>query len=222
MTRVSSHIRLPRKSLRRQCAHTTMVLYSSVRNIKMKRRIITITGNIASGKTSTALFVAQELGYQHFYPGRLFREEAERRGISFRDLQELMKTDATIDQEIDARLKDVLDTKQDIIAEGRVAPYFCPDAFKVFLQIDETIALQRLMKDFDNTDRKTERVSSAQEALENMKHRLESERQRYKQLYNIENHMDPRVNDLVLDTGVESQPSIVQKIIEAYTAWLEE
>lgn len=185
-----------------------------------KKGTIIVTGQIASGKTTTATTLAKELGFDHFYPGRLFREEAQRRGMNFAELHELMKTDHSIDKKIDKELQDVLANKTDIVVEGRMAPYFCPEAFKVFLVLEEEVALERLMKDLDNPDRETERVEDAKEVLHNMQKRLESEMERYKKLYDIDNHMDSCLHDLVVDTGKNPIDEVVQQIIKGYQEWL--
>jgi len=187
-----------------------------------KIHAITLAGRLGAGKTSTADAVAAGLSYDRFSAGKFFRDEAADRGISFQELHEIMKSDDQVDLTIDERQKKFLNSTDHYVIDSRLGHIFAPDAFNVFLEIDEEIAAQRIFDDLQkNPDRKTEMVTSVEEMLEHNRKRFASEKMRYKELYDIDNHMNPDEFNIVIRTDKYNLEEVTQKIIEAYEAWKE-
>lgn len=188
-----------------------------------KKHIITIAGKLGSGKSSTAKMVAGLLGYEHLSAGDLMREMAKERGLSLIDLNKLAEQDLSIDKELDERNKDI-GQKDNVVLDGRLAFYFIPESFKVFLEIDPNTASERIMKDKEtNPNRLNEsngNFDTKEEIIESIKDRLLCERKRYRDLYNIEDLTDKSHFDLVIDTASMPLEEVSQKIIEEYNKWL--
>ncbi|PIQ67958.1 hypothetical protein COY25_01245 [Candidatus Uhrbacteria bacterium CG_4_10_14_0_2_um_filter_41_7] len=160
---------------------------------------ITLSGDIGSGKSTFSKRLSATLGIDRIYIGQLMREEAQRRGMTLDDFNELLKIDKTIDQEIDLAQRKKAEGYKKVIFEGRTSWYFVENAdLKIFLKVNPDIAAQRVWGDNDNHLRDT--YSSIEQIVEANKARKENEIARYKALYNI-NIADERNFDLIIDTS---------------------
>lgn len=189
-----------------------------------KLHAITITGKLGAGKSSTAIRLAEELEYQHLYAGRFFREYAEKHHKTFHELMEDLKDDPqyTIDRDIDGMQFEKLKDSKHFVVEGRVSFHLFPNSFKLFLDVPDEIGAQRILDDLkNNPDRKTERVETLEEVIENMHKRHASEVKRYKALYNLDDHFDPKYFDCIIDTSTKTKEEVVQLIIAEYKKWIE-
>jgi cytidylate kinase len=188
-----------------------------------KKHIITIAGKLGSGKSSTAKKVAEILGYEHKSTGDFMRQIADRRGVSLLELNKIAETDLSVDKELDDRNIEV-GKMNNIVLDSRLGFYFISDSFKVFLELDPEIASERILKDKEsNSNRNKETIeqfNTKESIADKIKQRLLSERKRYKDLYNIENHTDHSNFDLVIDTEKIPLEEVSKKVIEEYNNWL--
>ena len=76
---------------------------------------ITLTGNLGSGKTNICNILEKEVGIENIKSGELFREIANERKISVVELNELAKSDKSIDTMLDERSKVLGDIKTDSV-----------------------------------------------------------------------------------------------------------
>jgi cytidylate kinase len=187
-----------------------------------KKHIITIAGKLGSGKSSTAKKVADILDYTHYSTGDFMRAIADEKGISLAELGKIAETDSFIDKRLDDRNKEVGDM-ENIVLDSRLGFYFIPKSFKVFLELDPETAAKRILLDKkSNPNRHTE--ASNFDTEENIKEkiisRLNSERKRYKDLYNINDHTDHNNFDLVINTKDIPLEEVSKKIVEEYNNWL--
>jgi len=188
-----------------------------------KKHIITIAGKLGSGKSSTAKMVAGMLGYEHCSTGDFMREIAARRGVSLGDLSVIAETDPSIDKELDDNNL-AIGQKDNIVIDSRLGFHFIPNSFRVFLDLDPETASERILKDkLNNPNRNTEATGSfdtVESIKEKINLRLKSERKRYKDLYNIDDHTAHSNFDLVIDTSQFPLEEVSQKIINEYNNWL--
>ena len=63
--------------------------------------IITISGDLGSGKSSVCKAINKEFGMKHFSVGDFVREMAAKRGLSLMELSKQAEKDSGIDKEID-------------------------------------------------------------------------------------------------------------------------
>lgn len=188
-----------------------------------KKHIITIAGKLGSGKSSTAKMVAGILGYEHRSTGDFMREIAAKRGVSLGDLSIIAETDSSVDKELDDNNLNIGE-QNNIVLDSRLGFHFIPNSFKVFLDLDPETASERILKDkLSNPNRSTEATGSfdtVESIKEKINLRLESERKRYKDLYNIDDHTSHSNFDLVINTKDITLEEVSNKVVEEYNNWL--
>lgn len=189
----------------------------------MKKEIITIAGKLGSGKSSTGNRLAELLGYQRFSMGDLQRKYAEDLGMDFTSYSEMQKTDHSIDKKVDEYQQEIGRREDKFILDSRLGWFFIPDSFKVFLDLPLSISADRIIKDAQtNPHRITEIIESKEDVMRRIEHRAESEKIRYKDLYNIDDHFNPEHFDVIIDTSKHNLPEVVAIIMEAYEKWRNE
>lgn len=187
-----------------------------------QKHIITIAGKLGSGKSSTAKMVAEILDYKHYSTGDFMRSIANERGISLIELSKIAETDDSIDKALDDHNLEI-GKMENIVLDSRLGFYFIPSSFKVFLELDPSIASERIMEDRKtNPNRHTEATlfDSKDKIIESINTRLLSERKRYKDIYNIEDHTSHNNFDLVINTEKIPLEEVSKKVIEEYNKWL--
>lgn len=185
----------------------------------MEQHIITITGYPGSGKSSTAKGVASKLGYEHFSSGDLFREMAAKRGYSVEELNITAEKQKEIDLEVDELLKKMGKEKDNLVIDSRMAFYWMPNSFKVYLDLDPEIAAERTFAHIQKEGRVSQAGKSVNEVRENTLNRVESERKRYWDLYNVD-ITDKTQFDLIVDTGANNLEQVINIIVDAYQEWI--
>jgi cytidylate kinase len=76
----------------------------------------------------------------------------------------------------------------------------------------------------NNPDRSVEnngQIESKEQMMDKSKKRLESERERYFDLYGIKNHIDKNNFDLIVDTNKNNLKQVVDIIVTEYKKWRE-
>ena len=188
-----------------------------------KKHIITIAGKLGSGKSSTAKRVAEILGYEHKSTGDFFRSIAKERGVSTVELNKLAETDMSIDREADDRNIEI-GKMENIVLDSRLGFHFIPNSFKVFLELNPKIAAKRILEDKnDNLNRGNETSSSfdtEDQILNSISERLLLEKNRYKEIYEIEDNTAHSNFDLIIDTENTPLEEVSKKVIEEYNNWL--
>lgn len=184
----------------------------------VKRSIITIAGSQGSGKSSTARLVAKELGFKHFSSGDLFREIAKERGLSIEAINQTAEQQKEIDYMVDERLRSLKDS-DGLVIDSRLAFYWIPDSFKVFLSLDPDTAALRIFKHIQTEGRESQTATSLEELKQNFDIRIKSERKRYFDLYQLD-PTDPKHFDLVVDTKKNDLPTVARMVLNAYKGWM--
>ena len=184
----------------------------------MKKSIITIAGLAGSGKSTAGKVIADKLGYKHFSAGDLQRQFAERNGMSIEDLNTKAKTDPQFDKATDDENTKIGEGGERVV-DARLAYYFIPDSFKVFLTIDPVVSANRVFKQIKEEGRHTQTAESVEEIIEKTKGRRADERSRFLDYYDLDiDDLSPF--DLVIDTTETGLDEVVEQIIQAYKNWL--
>jgi cytidylate kinase len=187
-----------------------------------KKHIITLAGKLGSGKSTTAKLIVEELGFKHHSTGGLFREiaAAERMDVLQANLHAEVNSEADIDFQVDERQRIMGETEDNFVIDGRLAWYFIPNSFKVYLNLDARIGAERILADMDEERRQLEHVPEDPiEYAKLLDERRASESRRYLSLYGVDNH-DPANFDLVIDTSHRTPEEVKDLIIENYNKWL--
>jgi predicted cytidylate kinase len=172
--------------------------------------IITIGGNLGAGKTTLANRLADTLHYEQLYVGGIFRDMAAEKNLTIEQFYAQLKEDPAIEQAVDQRQATMMREKDNLIVQGRVAWYFAKSSpFKVFdilLTVNPAVGAERVGEKKENVGKTTDEVAIATAGHEKM------ERERYKMLYGIEDHLDPAQYDFVLDTTSLTEQEVFEKI----------
>jgi cytidylate kinase len=174
-------------------------------------KIITITGDLGSGKSTVSAILCRRLGYEYINTGKIQRDIAARYGMTTVELNRYSETHPEIDAEIDATFKSLNGTSG-LVIDSRLAWFFIPDSLKVFLAVDIKVAAARIAADMLRT---SEQYTSAEEAVHNIMDRKASENKRYMELYgadcsNLANF------DLIIDTSLLTPEQTAEQILEAF------
>lgn len=181
----------------------------------MKKSIITISGSLGSGKSSTAKGVAAALGYRHFSSGDLFRKIAKERGLSIEAINLTAEQQTEIDYKVDELLQKMGREEDKLVIDSRLAWHWMSDSFKVFLTLDTATAAERIFMHIQEQGRVSENASSADEVKRSIESRAASERKRYYNLYQLD-PTDPAHFDLVIDTKENDLKTVTAMVLDAY------
>lgn len=175
---------------------------------------ITITGNLGGGKSSVCKEL-EEYGFKIITGGGLFRDIAREKGISVLELNELAKADRTIDDLIDNRTAKIGREEDNILFDSRLAWHFAPYSFKVFLLTDSYEAARRT---FAGGAREAEEYTDINATMDGLKQRADLERERFKELYNID-YYDRNNYDLIIESTYASPEQIAKEIMRNFAEY---
>ena len=178
-------------------------------------KIITVTGDLGSGKSTVSNILINRLKYNFIYTGKIQREIADKYKMTTLELNQYAETHPEIDEEIDATFKS-LNESTDLVVDSRLAWFFIPESFKVYLKTDITVAANRILND---SVRKNEKYASNDEAVRDLTARKASENKRYMELYGA-NCSDLSNYNLVIDCSCITPEKVADDIIAKYHSWL--
>jgi len=177
------------------------------RNKGTMKRVICISGDAASGKTTAAKGVLAQLsGWRHVSTGGRFRELCAQRGI---DPQQISHLGDQLHRDADADMLRILETERCVVAEGRLVGYLArelPDALRVFCDCSLDTRSTRLTEREPGFDFGQARARLAERDAADFRNLL--------QLYGVD-YRDSRYYDLVLDTAALDKDQVVAAILEA-------
>ena len=184
-----------------------------------KRNIITLAGDLASGKGTVSNLLKEELNYEIYRNGEYFRKLAKEKNMSVTEFNEYVKDYPDIDIQIETSAKEYARTHDNLIIDARLGWYVVPDSFKVYLKVDADIAAKRAFE--DEKRKETEKFDSVEEQKEDIMNRFNLENERYFSVYGV--HKEDMSNyDFVLDTSNLSPVEVKEEIIKAYQKWLKD
>jgi len=178
-------------------------------------KIISITGDLGSGKSTVSNILLERLKYEYVYTGSIQREIANRYNMTTLELNKYAETHPEIDDEIDSTFKS-LSGATDLIVDSRLAWFFIPTSFKVFLKTDVTVSASRISGD---RQRGSEKYSSKEEAVKKIAARKASENKRYMELYGAD-CSDLNNFNLIIDTSFITPEEVANIILTEYNTWL--
>ncbi len=165
---------------------------------------ITISGKVASGKSTVGKLLAIRLGYAFESLGNQVRKEAEARGLSIGEFQQLCLQNPGMDQEIDKDFASACNGKAGLVIDYRLGFAFIHNAFHIYLSIEDSLALKRIGK--------AGRMGDGELTLVK---RNDTFKKQFEQGYNLD-YTDPSHYDLVVEcTREKSAEMIVEEILLA-------
>jgi len=173
--------------------------------------IITISGDIGSGKSTTGKLICKKLDYNYLSTGAIQRQIAEDMGLTTLELNHLTDSRKDIDDKIDSYTKALDGTEDDYVVDSRLAWHFIPSSYKVYLLCDEDVAAQRISKDQERGSDESNR--EVNHLVLKIKERRKSEQERFQRIYGI-NFGDLSNYDQLIDTAYFSPEEVVSLILD--------
>ena len=178
---------------------------------------ITITGDLGSGKSAVSNILCEKTGFEYVSTGRIQRQLAQELGLDTLEMNRRADSDPTIDQRIDGIFVDLGKDPHGYVVDSRMAWFFLPESFKIYLKADVAVAAERILKD---PNRKSEEYESKEEAIGKILARKESENARFLLKYgadcaNLHNF------DAVIDTTNRRPEQVAELIFKGLKARLD-
>ena len=173
--------------------------------------IITISGDIGSGKSTTGKLLASALGYKYLSTGNIQRKIAEEMNLTTLELNLLSEKMTEIDDRIDAYTMALNEAQEDYVVDSRLAWHFIPNSYKVFLRCGDQVAASRIFRDGDRFS--DEDVKNEQILLGKIKDRRASEKRRFLEKYNVD-FQNLEHYDFIIDSSFFTPDEIVEMILK--------
>lgn len=175
---------------------------------------ITLTGDLGSGKSAVSKILCEVTGFDYVSTGRIQRQLAQEMGIDTLEMNRRADTDPSIDERIDGIFVALGQDPKGYVVDSRMAWFFLPNSFKVYLQTDVTVAAQRIIHD---PARDSEQYGSQEEAVQKILERKASENARFLLKYNADcTNLDNF--DIVIDTAQRTREAVAALILEGVEA----
>lgn len=171
---------------------------------------ITITGDLGSGKSAVSRILCERTGFAYVSTGRIQRQLAQELGLDTLEMNRRADTDPSIDERIDGIFASLGEDPNAYVLDSRMAWFFLPDSYKVFLKIEVQIAAARILRD---PNRDSEQYDSPEEAVAKLLARKQSENERFRKKYGADGTNMANF-DLVIDTSERTPEEVVDLILE--------
>lgn len=183
----------------------------------MKKHIITIAGELGSGKSTIATLLSYKLSYEIYRNGEYFRKLAKDSNMSVKEFNIYVKSHPEIDIQIEKSAKEYAMSHDNLLIDARLGWYVVPDSFKIYLTVDIDVAAKRAF--FDEKRKDTESFKTIEEQKIDLSERYLLENERYFKVYGIHKE-DIKNYDFVLDTTTLNPEEVCNIIIDKYNEWL--
>ncbi|MBR3325213.1 MAG: (d)CMP kinase [Clostridia bacterium] len=183
-----------------------------------KKHIISMAGDLASGKGTVSKIISEELNYGIYKNGEYFRQLAKEMNMDVTSFNIYVKDHPEIDRKIENSATEYAQKNDNFIIDARLGWYAVPESYKVYLKVETEVAAERAFNDVNR--KSTEAFSTVEEQEEDLIRRFALENERYFSLYGV--HKEDMSNyDLVVDTTKLTPDEVARIIIENYNKWLE-
>lgn len=184
-----------------------------------KKHIISLSGDLASGKGTVSNILTADLNYGIYRNGEYFRKLAKEMGMDVTSFNVYVKEHPEIDRQIENSAAEYAKQNDNFVIDARLGWYAVPESFKVYLKVDLDVSAQRAF--YDEKRKSTEKFNTVEEQKEDIIRRYNYENERYWNLYQIRKN-DMSNYDLVVDTTDKTPEEVAKIIEEEYSKWLEE
>ena len=184
-----------------------------------KKHIISLSGDLASGKGTVSNILTADLDYGIYRNGEYFRKLAKEMGMDVTSFNVYVKEHPEIDRQIENSAAEYAKQNDNFVIDARLGWYAVPESFKVYLKVDLDVSAQRAF--YDEKRKSTEKFNTVEEQKQDIIRRYNYENERYWNLYQIRKN-DMSNYDLVVDTTDKTPEEVAKIIEEEYSKWLEE
>lgn len=184
----------------------------------VNKHIISLAGDLASGKGTVSLLLKEDLGYTIYRNGDYVRALAKEKNMSITEFNIYLESHPQIDIQIEKSAAEYAKNNDNLIIDARLGWYAVPHSFKVYLKVDIDVSAKRA---FNDPKRKaTESFNTIEEQKQDIIKRYNLENERYFKLYGIRKD-DMSNYDLVINTTNMTAKETSDKIKEEYFKWLD-
>lgn len=183
-----------------------------------KRNIISLAGDLASGKGTVSNILIQELNFGVYRNGEYVRQLAKDKGLDITSFNAYLNEHPEIDQQIEKSASEYAKTHDNFIIDARLGWYAVPESFKVYMKVDINESAKRAF--YDESRKDTEKFATIEEQKSDIERRYKMENERYWKIYGVRKD-DMNNYDLVIDTTYLKPEEVANKIKEEYFKWLE-
>ena len=118
----------------------------------MKKHIITIAGDHASGQGTLSNLLKEKYGYEIYRNGQYVRKLAKENNMSITQFQDYLKIHPELDRKIEQSAKEYADSRDNLIIDAKLGWYSVPESFKIYLKVDIKEAVKRAFMDENRKD----------------------------------------------------------------------
>ena len=184
-----------------------------------KKHIITLCGDLGSGKGAVSTALAETLGYEIYRNGEYARMLARNLGMNITEFNIYVEKHPEIDNQIEESAAGYAKEHDNLIIDARLGWYAVPYSFKVYLKVDPDVAAKRAF--YDEKRKSSEKFDTIEKQKQDMLKRVKLENDRFFKIYGI--HKDDMSNyDFVIDTTNLTVEEVKNEILEKYNIWLKE
>ena len=176
---------------------------------------ITIAGDLGSGKSTVANHLINNINYRIESAGLIFRRLAEQHGMTAKEFNQFIESNPKYDNMVDDTSKEMGAKEENIIFDSRLAWYFVPKSFKIYMYVDVDTATERI---FNDKGRVSESYSDMATAKKEIIERRESEVLRYKTFYNIDINNYSNY-DFIIDTSHATKDEVNDAVLSNFRAF---
>ena len=173
----------------------------------MTIRAITISGEVATGKSSLADAVIALLpGWKRINTGQRFRDFSAAQGKS---IQQVSLLPDDVHRAFDDAQRELLEKEADIVVEGRLAGWLAhdlDDVFKVYTYAPFDVRVSRYMQ--------REKVERAQ-AEADVDYRDSRDVVKYHRIYGVSDYRAPAFYNLQVDTSKHTPQELARQVVKA-------
>lgn len=169
---------------------------------------IAISGEIGTGTTTLAKSLSEQLGWQYINTGDFFRDWHREHRVP---LDETKQIPPELDRQIDMGFRKKMVEEVEIVFEARLAGWLGFDAkanhtLRVLLKCDEEVALRRALARDGGKEN---------EIMQKLKKRSKDLKGKFRQLYGIEDYLDPKYFNLIVDTTNLNPQEVLQTVLKS-------
>jgi len=177
-----------------------------------KMVLVTISGHPGSGTSTLVETLSEHFGWVSLNGGQIFRDEAQKRGLSLAKFGALCSVDFSIDRSLDEILKNKMHEQGGPqVIESRLSGWWAHleeiDCFRIWLEVSDLERARRVV---------SREGGSTDDALRANRHRTSLDLTRYEELYGL-NPEDKTPYTHVVDASyldVDEVATAVIKILE--------
>ena len=126
-----------------------------------KKHIISLSGDLASGKGTVSNIFTADLNYGIYRNGEYFRKLAKEMGMDVTSFNVYVKEHPEIDRQIENSAAEYAKQNDNFVIDARLGWYAVPESFKVYLKVDLDVSAQRAF--YDEKRKSTEKFNTVEE-----------------------------------------------------------